>query len=84
MAVKKLLENTLDESSKLKNISDKRLGCLTKSLLSQKFYRITSDLSKTLISHPDYGNSGKLGKSLLLKSAYYDRDVQFASTLGSL
>ena len=49
----KLLENTLDGNSKLKNMSDERLGCLTKSLLSQNFYRTMSDLSKTLISHPD-------------------------------
>ena len=52
MALTKLLENTLDESSKLKNMSDERLGCLTKSLLSQNFYRRMSDLSRTLILHP--------------------------------
>ena len=51
-ALTKLLENTLDESSKLKNMSDERLGCLTKSVVSQTFYRTMSDLSKTLISHP--------------------------------
>ena len=38
-ALRKLLENTLNESPKLKNMSDERLGCLTKSLLSQNFYR---------------------------------------------
>ena len=41
-----MLENTLDESSKIKNMSDQRLGCLTKSLLSQDFYRMMSNLSK--------------------------------------
>ena len=51
-ALTKLLENTLDESSKLKNMSDERLGCPTKSLLSQNFYRTMLDLSKTLILHP--------------------------------
>ena len=51
-ALTKLLENTLDESWKLKNMSDKRLGCLTKSPLSQNFYWTMSDLLKTLISHP--------------------------------
>ena len=44
MAQTKLLENTLDESSKLKNMSDERSGCLTKSLLSQNFYRTMSDI----------------------------------------
>ena len=34
----KLLENTLNESLKLKNISDERLGCLTKSLLSRTLF----------------------------------------------
>ena len=29
-ALTKLLENTLDESLKLKSMSDERLGCLTK------------------------------------------------------
>ena len=48
----KFLENTLNESSKVKNMSDERLECLTKSLLSQNFYRTMSDLLKTLISHP--------------------------------
>ena len=48
----KLLENILDESSKLKNMSDERLECPTKSLLSRNFHRTMSDLSKTLISHP--------------------------------
>ena len=43
-ALTKLLENTLDERSKLKNMSDERLGCSTKSLLSQNFYRTMSDL----------------------------------------
>ena len=52
-ALTKLLQNTLDESSKIKNISGKRFGCSMKSLLSQNFYRAMSDLSKTLISHPD-------------------------------
>ena len=33
-ALTKLPDNTLDESSKLKNMSDERLGCLKKSLLS--------------------------------------------------
>ena len=51
MALAKLLENTLDESSKIKNMSDERLGCLTKSLVSQNFYWTLSDISKTLISH---------------------------------
>ena len=52
MALTKLLENTLYESSKLKNMFDERLGCLMKSLLSQSFYQTMSDISKTLISHP--------------------------------
>ena len=52
MALTKLLENTLDESSKLKNMSNERLGCLTKSLLSQNFYQTMSDFSETLILHP--------------------------------
>ena len=52
MALAKLLENTLDESSKLKNMFDERLGCLVKSLLSQNFYRTMPDISQTLISHP--------------------------------
>ena len=38
-ALTKLLENTLDERSKLKNMSDERLRCSMKSLLSQNFYR---------------------------------------------
>ena len=38
-ALRKLLENTLNESPKLKNMSDERLGCLTKSHLSQNFYQ---------------------------------------------
>ena len=54
-ALTKLLENNLDESSKLKIMSDKRLGCLTKSLLSQNFYWTMSDLSKTLILHHHNG-----------------------------
>ena len=44
----------MDESSKLKNMSDEKLACLTTSLLSQHFYRTMSDISKTLISHPAY------------------------------
>ena len=32
-ALTKLLENTLDENSKLKNMFDERLGCPMKSLL---------------------------------------------------
>ena len=52
MALTKLLENALDESSKLKNMSDETWGCLTTSLLSQNFYRTMSDLLKTPISHP--------------------------------
>ena len=54
-ALTKLLKNTLDESSKLKIMSDKILGCLTKSLLSQNFYWTMSDLSKTLILHHHNG-----------------------------
>ena len=54
MAWTKLLKNTLDESSKLKNMSDERLGCPTKSLL-RKFYWTMSDLLKTLILHPGSG-----------------------------
>ena len=53
-ALTKLLENTLDESLKLKNMFSKRLGCLMKSLLSQNFYRTMSDISKTLISQPAF------------------------------
>ena len=49
----KLLKNTLDGSSKLKNMSDERLECLTKSSLSQNFYQTMFDLSRTLISHPE-------------------------------
>ena len=52
MAPTILLKNKLDENSKLKNMSNERLGCLMKSLLSQNFYRTMSDLSKTFISHP--------------------------------
>ena len=52
IALTKLLENTLDESSKPKNMSNERLRCPTKSLLSQNFCWTMSDLSKTLISHP--------------------------------
>ena len=37
-ALTKLLENTLDESLKLKNISDERLQYLTKSLLRDCSY----------------------------------------------
>ena len=33
-ALTTFLENTLDESSKLKNMSNQRLGCLSKSLSS--------------------------------------------------
>ena len=42
-ALTKLLENTQNDSSKLKNMPDKRLGCPTKSLLklvSAVFYQI--------------------------------------------
>ena len=53
-ALTKLLKNTLDESSKLKKMSDERLRCLTKSLLSQNFYMTMSDLSTTLILHPGH------------------------------
>ena len=63
MALTKLLENTLDKSLKLKNMSDERLGSLTKSLLSQNFDRTMSDLSKTLISHPDINNTKKAFKN---------------------
>ena len=52
----KLLENTLDESSKLKNMSNKRLRYLTKSPLSQNFYLTMSDLSKTFILDPAIHN----------------------------
>ena len=48
-ALTELLRNTLDKSLKLKNMLDERLGCPTKSLLSQDFYRTMSDLLKTLI-----------------------------------
>ena len=44
MALVKLLENTLDESLKVKNMSDKRLECLMKLLLSQNFYQTMSDI----------------------------------------
>ena len=47
-ALTKLLENTLDENSKLKNMSNKKLGCLTKLLL-RDFERTMPDLLKTLI-----------------------------------
>ena len=50
-ALRKLLESTLNESSNLKNMSDERLGCPMKSLLSYNFYWTMSDLLKTLISH---------------------------------
>ena len=50
----KLLKTTLDQSSKLKSMSDERLGCPPKSLLSQNFYWTMSDLLKTLILHPAY------------------------------
>ena len=36
-ALTKLLENTLDENSKLKNMFDERLGCPMKSLLITQF-----------------------------------------------
>ena len=49
-ALAKLLEHSMDESSKLINISDKRLRYLTKSLLSQIFYCTMSDLSKVLFA----------------------------------
>ena len=52
MALTKLLENILDESLKLENMSDERLGCLTKSLLSQNFYQTMFDLSNTLMLQP--------------------------------
>ena len=48
-ALTKLLENILDESWKLKNVSGERSGCLMKSLLSQNFYQTMSDPLKTLI-----------------------------------
>ena len=54
MALKKLLENSLDESWKLKNMFNGKLGCLMKSLLSQNFYQTMSDLLKTLILLPGY------------------------------
>ena len=38
MAQPKLLQNTLDQSSKLKNMSDERLGCQTKSFSGQILY----------------------------------------------
>ena len=46
-AMTKLLENTLDESLKRKNMSDET------SLLNLNFFRAMSDLLKTLISHPE-------------------------------
>ena len=48
-----MLENTLDESLKLKNMSGERLVCLTKSLLSYNFYRVMSDLLKIFILCPE-------------------------------
>ena len=52
-ALTKLLENTLDENSKLKNMFDERLGCPMKSLLiNLSFYRTMSDLLETHFSHP--------------------------------
>ena len=50
----KLLENTLDKSSKFKNMFSVRLGCLTKSLLSQNFYQKMSAFWITVIPHPFY------------------------------
>ena len=38
MAQPKLLQNTLDQSSKLKNMSDERLGCQPKSFSGQILY----------------------------------------------
>ena len=55
MGLRKLLGNFLDKSSKLKNMSDAKLRCLTKSLLSQNFYLTISDLLKTIILHPMQG-----------------------------
>ena len=46
-AMTKLLENTLHESLKRKNMSDET------SLLNLIFFRAMSDLLKTLISHPE-------------------------------
>ena len=48
-ALTKLLEDTLGES--LKNMSNERLGCQAKSLLSQNFDWTMSALLKTLVSH---------------------------------
>ena len=42
----------MDQSSKLKNMSSERLGCLTKQVLNQNFYRTRTDLLKTPILHP--------------------------------
>ena len=39
MALTKLLENTLDESLKIKNMSDGRLGCLIEITLKSQFLR---------------------------------------------
>ena len=62
----KLLENTLDESWKLKNISDERLGCLTKSLSPENFYWTLSDLLKTFILYPE-----NLGKTTYIGRPYH-------------
>ena len=67
MALIKLLENTLDESLKLKNMSEERLGCLNKSLLSQNFYQRMSDISQTLISHPEFNLEFPIVNYSLLK-----------------
>ena len=47
----------MDECSKLKHMSDERLGYLTKSFLSQNFYRTIPDALKTIVSYPDYSIS---------------------------
>ena len=70
MALTKLLENIPDESSKLKNISDERLGSQTKSLLCQNFYKTMSDLSKTLISHPGFVTCKIPSNILLIVNTY--------------
>ena len=56
MALTKLLRNILDENLKIKSMSGETFGCLTKSLISQNFYRTMSDLSKTLILHPPFSH----------------------------
>ena len=69
-ALTKLLGNTLDKSLKLKNMSDERLGCPTKSLLSQNFYRTMSDLLKTLILNPAITNVFVFVSKLSLRSGF--------------